>query len=256
MDANRNIEEIEGYLDGSLQGTALQNFQQRLQNEPALAKQVALLKKVDHSLKDEKALEVQKVVMELGDEFFQKTAIPAPTHRLPFYRRPLAIAAGFLLLIALAFLLQQQMSDPLRSNQELYAAYYQPYQAADTNRGEDTQTLYQQALQQYQAKAYPQTIAKLQEVLAVNPDDIPARFYLAHAYLNSTPPALEEASNYFKEIIDDGKSILVPKAQWYLALVYLKQDQSAAAKAVLQSLSNSADGKLAEQAKDLLGQMQ
>lgn len=256
MKANINIEEIEGYLDGSLQGADLKDFQQRLEKDQALVKRVALLKKVDHSLSDEKALAVQKVVMELGDEFFQKKAREANTRQLPFYRRPLAIAAGFLLLFALGFLLQQQSSSTL-SNQDLYAAYYQPYHSTDTNRGsDDTQDRYQEALQHYQAKEYPQAIAGLQEVLAAKPNDIPASFHLAHAYLNTTPSALDEASLYFEKIVVDGKSILVSKSQWYLALIYLKQDRADAAVAVLQSLANSADTKLAAQAKELLARME
>ncbi len=254
MDANFNIEEIEKYLDGTLQGADLKNFQERLETDKALAQRVDLIKNIDLSIGDEKAVALQKQTMDFGAEFFTETPPQeSKVKRIPFYRRPLAIAAGFLLVVALLFLVQQQFNSGALSGQDLFAAYYSPYQASNVTRGNQPDAnIFEQGIQQYQTQNYTQAIQSLQEFLSANNNDLQASFYLGHAFLNEAPPKLKEAEEAFQKIIQDGKSILVPKSKWYLALIYLRQEELAKAKDLLQELVQSQDNKVAAQAKDLL----
>ncbi len=259
MESHLNIEEIEQYLDGTLQGTDLKAFEERLLNDKSLASRVELMKKIDHSIEDEKAMAAQKAIMEIGDEFFKKKSTIVETNTIqkrPFYRRPLAMAACFLLAVTLGIILWSQMKPSSLSNQELYASYYVPYHANDASRGETgNATFYNLAVQQYQSKEYTKAIASFQKVLLINPTDNQVLYCLAHAYLNETPPALGQASKYFEQIIKDGKSIRVAKSKWYLALIYLKQNETVNAQKLLNELIGSEDDKMANQAKELLQRM-
>ena len=259
MGENINIEEIEQYLDGLLEGDALLEFQQRLQEDKNLAARVRLMQRLDNTLLDEKAIEVQNVVQVLGGEFF-KSELPhkkkVGIQRLPFYRRLMAVAAVFLLLIALSFVLWRQANIGQLSNQELYTAYYAPYKAGQVSRGEDDfNDLYDQAIQEYNGKNYKKAISLFKEGLVVRPGDVFAVYTLGHAYLNLSPPDFDNALTSFRQVINDGKSIHVAKSQWYVALIYLKQDKRGEAKEVLTALIKSEDAKVAAQAKELLGKL-
>ena len=179
----------------------------------------------------------------------QKTKV----RRLAVYRRPLAIAASVLILVVCGLSWWQfgGFSGPL-SDEALFAQYHVSYQASDTVRGEnDQEGLYQEALKQYQQKNYVEAAAALVTYLEVKPDDMSASFVLGQAYLNQDPPQLANAAVQLQRVIDDGRHILVSKAGWYLALVYLKQGNRAQAKQQLQMLFDADDSRVADQAKAL-----
>ncbi len=259
MESNQQIKEIEQYLDGSLSERDLEVFQQRLLEDKILASRVNLMKQINFSLTDDKAIAVQNAVMDLGDEFFKierSTESKTKTHRLPFYRQPLAIAASFLVILLFSFAIWWQMTAKPISSQALYATYYTPYQANDAVRGENVDdSLYKQALDQYNGGDFLASISTFQKHLALNPTDIQAMYCMAHAHLNGSVPNYSAAITQFEKIIEDGKSIKMSKAQWYLALIYLKQDKIEHTKKLLEDLKRSQDDKMAKQAEGLLKQL-
>ncbi len=265
MEEQYNIEEIEQYLAGELTGAALVDFESRLAQDAGLAAKVRLVQGLDDTLADEQALKVQQLVVGLGEEFFApiadetkaEVAKEKPTVRLPLYRRPYAIAAGLAILVSLGLFFWWQSATPPLSSQELFASYYQAYENTALVRGPaSTNDQYQTALDQYDQGDFTSASTILDTILTQQPGDISARFVLAHAYFNQTPPNTEAAIQALQFIIEDGKSILLPQVQWYLALIYLKQDQGPQAQALLQQLLNSPDTQLAQQAQKLLQEME
>ena len=95
MAEDNKYDQIEAYLEGSLEGKALARFEEQLINDQELAAKVALYKDVDPVLADKKALELQKITQDLGADFFSAETTTRPKIRkLLLYRRPLAIAAS------------------------------------------------------------------------------------------------------------------------------------------------------------------
>jgi hypothetical protein len=64
------------------------------------------------------------------------------------------------------------------ANEKLFAEYYQPYpNIASSVRGEPIEDKLQDAMQQYDAGDFKAALARLQEILATEPENVVANFY-------------------------------------------------------------------------------
>jgi len=257
MSQEIDIEKIEQYLSGQLSPQELTAFERALASNKELAKQVEMMRDLDLALADEKAVEVQQTIQQVGKDFFAADHTSGNTKkhsikRLPFYRRPLAIAASILFLVAAAALIwQMNAGGTSLSNDELFAQYYSIEKMSPTVRGDQqTDSLYNLALLQYNDKQYSSAINHLNTLLEQDPDNLQFVNALANAYLNDQQ--LEKAKVQFKRIVEDGKSIMAPKAIWYLALIQIKQGKVEEAKKQLEQLTTTEDLTLAKQASALL----
>lgn len=251
-------EKIEAYLNGDMTGEELRQFEQSLESDKALASQVELFRNLDIALADEQALKLQKETLELGETYFNtQEATEAPVRRLSVYRRPLAIAASIALIVSLGVLFWMTNSGGSLSNEELFAAYYEPYAFSEGVRGDnDPENAYEKALSAIEREDYTAAIDLLQAHLTQQPSDMSATFALASTCLETDPPQWNEAAVYYQMVIEDGNSLMVDRAKWYLALIYTKQGEPDQAKPLLQALLSSADKELARQAEELMGELE
>lgn len=258
MNNQDNFEKIDAYLNGDLTGKALEQFEQHLRSDQDFAAQVNLFKNIDAALVDEEALALQQQTESLGMEYFnQIEKKEAKIKKLPFYRRPLSIAASVIFLVACGMIwwLVNSSGDSV-SNEALFASHYEPYSLSNLVRGGvDQNTIYDQAMDAYSSSDLTNATRLFQTHIANKPNDMMAIFSLATVYLQQSPPALDDAARYYQAIINDGNSILVSQAQWYLALIRIKQDDRESAKGLLEELMTSEDSKLMEQAEDLLDKL-
>lgn len=257
MNNQDTFEKIEAYLNGELSGEELSQFQASLKSDAELAGQVELFKNLDVALADEGAIALQKETLELGDLFFnEKKEESTPIRRLPFYRRPLAIAASIALIVSVAAVIWLNNGSGAMSNDELFAAYYEPHSFANGVRGgEDTANNYDKAMDAIKLGDNDTAIRLLQSHLTEQATDVKAAFALATAYMQADPPQYGMAVQYFQFVIDDGKSLMVDQSKWYQALVYIKQGNKAAARLLLEKLQSSEDTSLVRKAGELLEQL-
>ena len=248
-------EDIDAYLSGDMSGDDKKAFEQQLKEDKTLAAEVKLFQNIDEAISDESALDFQRMTNALGDEFFnaEKKEQPTPVRRLTFYRSPLAIAASVLLVVGLGLTWWWLGGKGSMDDNALFAAYYEPYTFQETVRGSDEPiSNFDAATKAFNANDYENAetffMAHLEEV----PNDVRASFGLGLLYLNQSMPALKKANNQFQDVIDDGKSLLVDKAKWYLALSCIKQGNRNAARPWLLELSQSNNKQLAKQASELL----
>ena len=139
------------------------------------------------------------------------------------------------------------------SNDELFAAYYEPHSFANGVRGgEDATNNYDKAIAALKQSDNDNAIRLLQSHLTEQASDVKAAYALAIAFMEANPPQYGQAATYFQLVIDDGKSLMVDQSKWYLALIYIKQGDMAAAKTQLEALKNSEDTSLVLKAEELL----
>ncbi len=250
---------IEKYLEGELDAKAKEVFLQRMQADSELKARVNLMQHVDAALTDKGALALQQKLETIGASYFNEESIEEedieadqkPQARvIPFYRKPLAIAASFLLLVTAAFSVWQMQSASLSSD-ALYSQYFEPGNLNEMVRGDSTEDIYTTALQQYRNGKFDAAEKSFQQALAKKPGDITLAFGLGQTYLNQTPPKLDEAAKYLKTVIDHKDNAYIQDAAWYLALIQVKQNKIDAAKMNLESVKKYG-GELAGKAGKLL----
>ncbi len=138
---------------------------------------------------------------------------------------------------------------------QLFAQNYEIYQLDQLVSVDQAESELANALQLYQNKSYKNAAEVLAILSEKDIDNQKVMFALANAYLNQDPPALNQAANYFNQLIDMNTSVYVPKSQWYLALIYIKQNKQDQAKLLLAEVADSGD-TYADEAQVLLDQLQ
>ncbi len=238
-------QKIEDYLQGRLEGAALEAFLLQLEKDPDMAKELniqqMLLEQID-ALGDRKMKDkLQQIKQRVG----QKDVIPLKRRRL--YRWTAAAAAILLLLLAVPWYL----STPNLSNEQLYAQHYEAYPLPLASRGGNGESpQIAEAGRLYRGKDFQQLLPLLSELTLAQPKD--ARLQLAQGI------ALMELKQYQKAI-----SILLPQveqidglyhsqARWYTALAQLQLGNIEACKIQLQFLSSSPQARFHQEAKELL----
>lgn len=148
--------------------------------------------------------------------------------------RKYAAAASVLLALAVGSILYT-ISQPSGSEQ-LFAEFFEPFpNIVPLIRKLEQQDLLKQAMQAYELKNYQMAAEILQSLVAAEHTNMTAHFYLGVTLL-SLDDDTQVAINYFQQVIVEGNNKFVDYAQWYLALGYLKQDEPARTKRILEKL--------------------
>ena len=250
---------IEKYLDGELDAKAKEEFLQRMEIDSELKARVNLIQDVDIALSDKGALAFQQKLEKIGPSYFKEESIEEenfeadnmPQARvIPFYRKPWAIAASFLLLIAASFSIWQMQPASLSSD-ALFSQYFEQGSLNEMVRGDSTEDIYTIALQQYRNGKFGAAEKSFQQALAKKPEDITLAFGLGQTYLNQTPPKLDAAAQYLNKVIKHQDNAYIQDASWYLALIQVKQNKIDAAKMNLENVKKYG-GELGGKAGKLL----
>ena len=225
----RNTIEIESYLDGSLEGPARQAFEARLKAEPELAAQLALHQEVELRLEDFHKEEMKAEWKQFLDENAEKKE--AKVVRFPM--RVIGIAASVLVLLgATWWFLRPASTDVLADqywNQTASFSYTDAVRSTDPSEADEK--LLEKAFQQYNQADYNGTLNSLSS-LGVKTESAILLEGAAQFQSNNLPAA----STAFRSILDDPSTLSKDEAKWYLALIYLKQKNKAAAQKLLEEI--------------------
>lgn len=163
---------------------------------------------------------------------------------IPFYknRRLWGVAASLVLLVSIFGLFK--MSEELNID-ELYAASYSPYPNLIDPITKGEATVYS-PYQVYESGDYKGAIIAL--LGASESDD--RNWYLAQSYMALGED--QEAEALLKSIIESTTSQYRQPAQWYTALMLLRQEDVSDAKTILDAIVKAADHPYAARAADLL----
>jgi hypothetical protein len=226
--AMRPEEEIQQYLDDKLQGEALKKFETALETDRELAQEVAELQDTEESLRaagyDAFKLEVQ--------QWERDYRAKKRRNWLPY----LAIAASIAVAIVASVML---FRDTSLSPDQLFALHFEPYEdmilVRDPEIDPDLRQL-ADGMEAYNEKRYAEAEKLLAGYIETHPspDQTPV-LYLAIA--QTVTGNYSNAETNFMELLNDDR--LGQQAQWYLSLMYLKNNQPEAAKKIIQQIKDS-----------------
>lgn len=224
---------IERYWAQELSEEELQDFQIRYKTDPAFASQVDLFREAKDAIE---VLGQQKLKESFRKKYKTEQSTEQQTGTLKIKKLPVRwmfVAAAAIALL-LVFVLWQQNNPSSLSPTELYTQYYS-FEALSLERGTDeTDSLFVIANEAYNAKAFDQAIPILQNLLE---DGNFSRKDYALLHLGISQLEISEDSYALNTLskISEESSFHV-KAQWNMALIYLKQSEDKKARPILEML--------------------
>ncbi len=114
---------------------------------------------------------------------------------------------------------------------------------------EANDSILQHALRQYRDQEYEKAIKNFEIVIQSVPQNSKALLYCAVSQLAINKP--DEAIANLESILKSGHNLYIPAARWYIALAYLKKNDKAKAKAMLQNIVKQ-NGEYKREAKKAL----
>lgn len=239
-----DIELIEAYMKGALEGNALLEFEQRRATDPAFDADV-----VEYLL-------IMREVRASGERGFleglkewEKELVSKERNLkvVPMWRNWSIAASLALLLAAGTFWVVKYRSS--MSHEELFQEYFTPYEDVISSRSDDQGEL-QTGMRLYVAKRYADAIPHLRNAKTNQPGDWSVPCYLGIAYLANNDPA--SARSEFESLVKEGSGLYREIGQWNLALTYLRLKESKLAREQLRQIADEHGHVFATQARELL----
>jgi len=155
---------------------------------------------------------------------------PAKSAKVFQFRPWMAIAASLILIIGIAFWMYIK-SDPYA---EIYANNYHPDPGLITAMGPAEDYDFQIGMVDYKNEQYEKAIGSWNQLIADRPDNDTLQYFLGAAYHATNN--LTKAKEYYQQVLGNSASTFAAEAEWYLALIFLKEgDKEAAIKMLAQS---------------------
>ncbi len=232
---------IDQYLSKQLKGDQLSAFESKMSSDATFKKEVEtqafIHRGVNKFGEDEMRLKLKKIRAEvLSTDQKQEENTEAKGKVVPLGKRkkqnPVlrwSMAASIALALGAAvyfFATRQNIS-----GQDLYANYYQPFSEDINVRNVTAEDIANQASQLYQGKKYKEALPLFLQILEAEPNN--AEVQLASGICQLETDNLEKAIQTFSAV---SNPLFKDQAQWYLAMIFLKQSDMANAKTVLESI--------------------
>ena len=227
---------IERYLAEELSGQEEESFQKKMSQSIEFKQEFLLQQQMLFALKQEEDRVLKAELKEYAmstDLWKKKTS----SSKIYYY-----IAASVSLLIIAFYFLQP-------SSASLYEAYYTPLPEIPNVRGDQRQDQLFKAMQQYSIGNYEQA---LQLFKSVNYTDRKGEvdLYVGNCLLILNQP--EEAIQTLKQVTELADDQIKSKANWYLALAYLKANNLPMAEEILTEISQREDDMYQQAAGEIL----
>jgi TolA-binding protein len=209
---------IERYNAGEMSDTEYSWFRKELESNENLRNEVKLRKRADEILKQQDIISLRN---KLNDIEKRRAAGVPGTVKKPFHFN-YAAAIAVLVLIAILFVLPGRKYN----SEDIMNRYYKTYEPTTGQRSLQTKTNddFSQALEYYNSHDYKNAAVYFSKVVESSPKDMYA--VLLNGISNFEDSQYPEAKQSFGKVIADNKSLYVDQAQWYLALCYMKTNET------------------------------
>ncbi|MDN5200704.1 tetratricopeptide repeat protein [Fulvivirgaceae bacterium BMA10] len=232
----QDLELIEKYLSQEATAQEISVIEKRLKEDKAFAERLSIFQ----TLKQGNEMDIEGFRSDLDDiyrDYDQQPQEEAKVIQLNTHRKRSfywIAAAVSILLLSTVYLIINQAS--VSSPQDLYAAHYTTPPENISTRDEQDDHLVA-AIQAYNVNDFKKALEEFEIFLSTNQNHIGAIFYqgICELELGKTDDAIE----HFNTIINEGDSVYLNSAKWYLALSYLKADRKQEAIKTLEDIKDS-----------------
>ena len=244
---------ISRYLDGEMNGEELTTFEEQLQQDADLQKEVELVKELNEILQmklhpDENELALTGTMKEMRGEYFSSdTAAERSTAKIiPMQKRRwmMAAAAVFIAVVMLTIWSPWKKED-------LYQQYASLEMPGVAERGTPSDSLLKQATNKFNDKKFGEALIPFENILKEDPQNSYVHYYYAIALLQSGET--ERSRNELTQLFN-GTSVFRYDAGFYLALSYLKEKDKTNCASWLNKIP--ADAPVFNKAQELLKKLQ
>jgi len=238
-----NEHNIREYAEGSLIGNALQEFEQRLKNDPALRSELDLYVAL-------KAMDNQRLKTQLLDEIAREPMAPTVPHNTLFRRFWPWLSAALVLILGLTAAWRWYHRAPkveIAQIAQAYIAVPYPDPVATMGAGDSLLPVLQQAYMAYRTGDFASAARYLTAMDSGTALSDETLFYTGESLLQTGQ--LERSIGYFDRVKPGYWREI---ADWRCALALIQSGQTAKAKPLLEKLRN---GTRRTQAENLLNAM-
>jgi tetratricopeptide (TPR) repeat protein len=222
---------IERYIAGEMDAAEKRWFELELEGNNSLQKELRLRTKVDSALVRHDIIDLRNKLMAIEKQRKEKM-VATGTRRTTGLRFAAVITA--LLILGGLYLL----SNSHQSNDSLYMKNFQVYASSNISRsGETKLSDFEAALALYNKNDFTGAALLFRDYLNSKPASMEANLIYGVAEMkNNNFPA---ATSSFRSIIENADNFYIDKAQWYLALCYVKTSENKEAVSQLNTIINS-----------------
>jgi tetratricopeptide (TPR) repeat protein len=243
----KNLDLIEKYLNEELSANERSEFEQLQKSDADFAEEVQVAVTINADFNVKQKMRWQGLLNEQGN-VVKETPVRklAPRSSINWIRN---IAAVFILGLGLsmAWLMFSSPEAGELADEQLMEIYVEPESFMNDR---DVDSNWKNAIAAYEEGQFSIAVAAIERSIEKNSEKLDQKnFYLGLSYLYEDVPNYDKAISHLaksKEL--NSSSLFAPKANWFMALAYLKQGNIKEAKALLQLVidENSYNWKKAE----------
>jgi hypothetical protein len=247
MIPDKETRDIQAYINDTLPQSRRAAFELKLQNDPELKQRVEELRPIIEVFEEMKMEEKIKEIIKKDENqvFTKEEVITKPITKLqPRFGNVLryAIAASLLIFLGITW---YDLTLSSRLYQEFYTSELESSRGKESGNCSDTKTL-----DLYYEKSYQSFLQTLDK----QADSPCNNYYKGVAFLGLE--SSQKAVEYLSKATLSDEVIIKQKAEWYLALAYLKNKEADKAKSQLLKIMNTPEHQYANLAKDLSIQLE
>ena len=235
---------IERYIADEMSNDEKHWFEKELDGNEKLRKEVELRRKAEDILKNKDIISLRHKLSAIEKQ--RREQAPQKKRPAPGYFRYAAIV-GTVTVIAVLLLLPGKK---LTSN-EIMNRYYKIYEPPTTQRSAKVTTSddFNQAIEFYKTNDFKNAAVYFKKVISQEPKDMYST--LLFGISNFEEHKYPEAKQSFGQVIDDRNNLYLDQAEWYLALCYIKTDDTEKALSLLEKIKNE-NGIYKDDAKNII----
>jgi tetratricopeptide (TPR) repeat protein len=236
---------IERYLAGEMGEDERKWFEKELSGNKNLRSEVNLRKKTDLVLKGQNVITLRNKLSEIEKKRREADIIAKKTNK-PVYARYAAVVAAVAVIGSLLLFTGKNTG-----NEDVINRFYKSYEPPASQRsGQAVENAdFTLALEFYNTNDYANAALFFSKVVESNPKDMQS--VLLNGVSNFEDQKYPEAKISFTTVIDDNNNLFIETARWYLALCYIKTNETDKAISQLQSITDE-NGIYSKDAKKIL----
>ena len=238
------LQKIDQYLHNEMLPHERSEFELQIAGSDELRNYIQLYTDIDITMKVEHSSPNENDLRHTLQQMNRKYFTTGGMIKQGSFKKWLAIAASLIIVVTVGI----YFLFPAKPAAEKLYAQFAKHDALNIQlRGSTTDSLAQNAATVFNKKEYANALPLLENYMQLQPDDIQIKFSLAICYMETGK--YNEADAIFISIAA-GQTAYAATAQWYQALLALKQKNYAKCRAVLNSIPTTSS--FSNKAKELL----